>query len=205
MSKAIPIKIIIAEDQNMVLGALSALLNLEQDIDVVGLAKNGKEALELIHELQPDIVLTDIEMPQMTGIELAQSIQESKQKVRVIVLTTFARSGYLRRALDAGVRGYLLKDSPSDKLAQAIRDIYRGGKVIAPELITDAWMESDPLTERERDVLRLAFEGMNSEAIASSLHLTPGTVRNYLSNAANKLNASNRFEAARIARQKGFL
>ena len=199
------IKIIIAEDQNMVLGALSALLNLEPDFEVVGLAKDGVEALALIEQQQPDILLTDIEMPQMTGIELAQQLQKNANKIRVIVLTTFARSGYLRRALDAGVRGYLLKDSPSDKLAAAIRDIYKGGRVIAPELITDAWMETDPLTERERDVLRLAYEGMNSDAIAEQLHITTGTVRNYLSNAASKLNASNRYDAARIARQKGFL
>ena len=189
----------------MVLGALSALLNLEPDFEVVGLAKDGVEALALIEQQQPDILLTDIEMPQMTGIELAQQLQKNANKIRVIVLTTFARSGYLRRALDAGVRGYLLKDSPSDKLAAAIRDIYKGGRVIAPELITDAWMETDPLTERERDVLRLAYEGMNSDAIAEQLHITTGTVRNYLSNAASKLNASNRYDAARIARQKGFL
>ncbi len=199
------IKIVIAEDQNMVLGALSALLNLETDLEVVGLANNGVEALLLMEQTEADILLTDIEMPQMSGIELAQKLQQKKLKTKVIVLTTFARSGYLRRALDAGVRGYLLKDSPSEKLANAIRKIHLGGREVAPELITDAWMEKDPLTDRERDVLRLAFEGLSSEAMAEQLHITAGTVRNYLSNAASKLNASNRFEAARIARQKGFL
>lgn len=199
------IKLIIAEDQGMVLGALSALLDLEPDMQVIGRAENGKAALELLRQQQADVLLTDIEMPEMTGLELAQLAGREFPDLGVIILTTFARSGYLRRAMDAGVRGYLLKDSPSNELAAAIRKIHKGGKVIAPELITDAWTEADPLTDRERQALRLALEGQSTDSIAQALHLSPGTVRNYLSNASAKLNASNRIEAARIARQNGWL
>ena len=199
------IRILIAEDQGMLLGALSALLDLEEDFTIVAKANNGQEALELTREHLPDVVLTDIEMPQMTGIELAQSIQQEALKTQVIILTTFARSGYLRRSMDAGVKGYLLKDAPSDELAHAIRRVMAGRKVIAPELITEAWEQSDPLTDKERHALKLAFDGLKTEQIAEQMCLSPGTVRNYLSNAASKLDASNRIEAARIARQKGWL
>jgi two-component system response regulator DesR len=199
------IRLVIAEDQGMVLGALSALLDLEPDMQVVAQAENGRRAVELLRQEPVDILLTDIEMPEMTGLELAQQVRKEFPSLRVIILTTFARSGYLRRAMDAGVRGYLLKDSPSKELAEAIRKIHDGGKVIAPELITDAWMEADPLTDKERQALRLALDGQSTDSIAKSLHLSPGTVRNYLSNASAKLNASNRIEAARIARQNGWL
>ncbi len=203
------IKILIAEDQSMVLGALAALLAMEEDFSIVWLANNGKEALKKIKsyasEDAPDIVLTDIEMPEMTGIELAQEIHALQTKTRVIVLTTFARSGYLRRALDAGVSGYLLKDAPSDSLAAAIRKVHSGGRVIDPELAVESWSEADPLTDRERQVLRLAAEGKSSADIANQLCLSEGTVRNYLSEAINKLGASNRIEAGRIAREKGWL
>lgn len=202
------IKLMIAEDQALLLSTLAALLDLEDDIEVVHQAPNGKEALDYLMDKNDDavdVVLTDIEMPHMTGIELAQAIQNKAPQTKVIILTTFSRAGYLRRAMDAGVKGYLLKDSPSDELLTAIRKIANGGKVIAPELLQDAWMEQDPLTDKEIKALRLAKEGMSTEQIASSLHLTSGTVRNYLSSACSKLNAKNRIEAARIAHQKGWL
>ena len=199
------IKILIAEDQSMVLGALSALLNLEPDIQVVACAEDGQQALELAQTHEVDIILTDIEMPKMTGIELAQELQRTNHGAKVMILTTFSRSGYLRRAMDAGVKGYLLKDSPSDSLAQALRSIHRGKTIVAPELVTQAWQEIDPLTDKERKVLRLALEGKTTEQISGLVHLSPGTVRNYLSEAASKLGANNRVEAARIAKQNGWL
>ena len=199
------INILIAEDQSMVLGALSALLNLEDDLQVVKTANNGNQALELSTQCHLDIVLTDIEMPEMTGIELAQALQKVNHKAKVMILTTFARGGYLRRAMDAGVKGYLLKDASSDSLADAIRKVHQGKVIVAPELITEAWADDDPLTEKERKVLRLAAEGKTTEGIAKLIHLSAGTVRNYLSEASSKLGAKNRVEAARIAKQKGWL
>lgn len=199
------IRVLLAEDQDMVLGALAALLSLEADIEVVGQASNGKEALEACRELKPDVVIADIEMPVMTGIKLTEKLEESGLGARVIIVTTFARGGYLRRALDAGARGYLLKDAPAASLAAAIRRVHAGGRAIEPELATAAWTEADPLTERERQVLRLAGEGRTSAQIAQNLFLSEGTVRNYLSEAIHKLGAGNRIEAARIARQRGWL
>lgn len=200
------IRILIAEDQKMVLGAMSALLRLEPDFEVVGGADNGRAAFELCGQLAPDIVLTDIEMPQMTGLELAQRLRETGANSRVIVVTTFGRSGYLRRALEAGVRGYLLKDAPVDALAEAIRTVHGGGRAIAPELALESWSGGlDPLTERERQVLRLAGEGRSSADIARQVHLSEGTVRNYLSEAISKLGAGNRVEAYRMARDAGWL
>ena len=152
-----------------------------------------------------DIVLTDIEMPKMTGIELAQTLQRINYTAKVMILTTFTRSGYLRRAMDAGVKGYLLKDAPSDSLAQAVRQIHQGKVIVAPELITQAWGEVDPLTDKERKVLRLAYEGKTTEQISKAIYLSAGTVRNYLSEASSKLGAANRIEAARIAKQNGWL
>ncbi len=197
------IRVLVAEDQAMVLGALSALLDLEPDIEVVARARDGAEALQLAERLKPDVVLTDIEMPRVTGLELAARLVE--RGMRVIILTTFARPGYLRRALDAGVRGYLLKDAPAEELARAVRKVQGGGRAISPELAAEAWYEADPLTDRERQVLRLAGDGASGAAIAAELDLSEGTVRNYLSEAISKLGASNRVEAARIARQRGWL
>jgi len=200
------IRILIAEDQTLVLGALSALLRLEPDFDVVGGAAEGRAALALCERLVPDIVLTDIEMPHMTGLELAQCLVQRKLACRVVVVTTFARSGYLRRAMEAGVRGYLLKDAPVDALAAAIRVVHGGGRAIAPELALESWNSgSDPLTDRERQVLRLAGEGRSSSEIARQVHLSEGTVRNYLSEAISKLGAGNRVEAYRLARDAGWL
>ncbi|HEY4590490.1 MAG TPA: response regulator transcription factor [Thermoanaerobaculia bacterium] len=199
------IRVLIAEDQGMVLGALAALLELEPDIEVVGRARDGREALELIQTAQPDVVLTDIEMPRMTGLELAAELKRRGSPARVVILTTFARGGYLRRALDAGAAGYLLKDAPAERLAEAVRRVHAGLRAVDPELAAAAWEDADPLTDRERQVLRLAGEGQSSARIAAELHLSEGTVRNYLSEAISKVGAGNRVEAARIARQKGWL
>ncbi|WP_395006594.1 response regulator transcription factor [Undibacterium sp.] len=200
------IKIILAEDQALVSGALAALLRLEGDIDVLAQAKNGKEALDLCKTLQPDVLITDIEMPIMTGLELAAEIAALKSPCKVIVLTTFARSGYLRRAMASGVRGYMLKDAPAEDLAKAIRTVHGGGRAIAPELALESWSgQQDPLSERERQVLRLAGTGSSSSEIAKIMHLSEGTVRNYLSEAISKLNAKNRVEAFRLARDEGWL
>ncbi|MGA2597301.1 MAG: response regulator transcription factor [Bryobacteraceae bacterium] len=199
------IRIVIAEDQAMVLGALAALLEAEDDITVAGQARNGREALQLVIAEKPDVLLSDIEMPELSGLDLAAELKRQRVPVRVIMLTTFARSGYLRRALDAGVSGYLLKDSPSKTLADAVRRVHAGGRVIDPELAAEAWGEADPLTDRERQVLQMAGDGAAGAEIATKLNLSEGTVRNYLSEAISKLGASNRTEAARIARQKGWL
>ncbi len=199
------IKVLVAEDQTMILGALAAMLEMEDDLEVVARATNGRDALRLTQEEQPDVVVSDIEMPGMTGLELAAALEQSEHPVRVIIVTTFARPNYLRRALNAGVKGYLLKDAPAQQLAEAIRKVHRGGKVIAPELAAEIWDTEDPLSDRERQVLRLASEGLTSADIAGQLFLSEGTVRNYISEAISKLGASNRIEAARIARQKGWL
>jgi len=200
------IRLILAEDQALLRGALAGLLALESDIEIVAEVGDGDSAWKAIQQHQPDLLLTDIEMPGLSGLDLAAKVQEAKLATRVVIVTTFARGGYLRRALDAGVRGYLLKDEPVEKLAQALRNVHRGGRVIAPELAIDAWREeADPLTERERAVLRLAGEGLSSQDIADRLHLSNGTVRNYLSEAIGKLGAANRVEAHRLARQKGWL
>ncbi len=199
------IRVVIAEDQAMVLGALAALLEIEGDFEVVGRAQDGEEALAICREKKPDVLLTDIEMPRRTGLELASALKQEKLPTRVIILTTFARGGYLRRALEAGASGYLLKDSPAEHLANAVRRVKAGGRVVDPELAAEAWSEPDPLTDRERQVLRMAGEGQTSADIASELHLSEGTVRNYLSEAISKLGAGNRVEAARIARDKGWL
>jgi two-component system response regulator DesR len=199
------IRVVVAEDQVMVLGALSALLSIERDIEVVGRAVNGREALDQVIATRPDVLITDIEMPGMTGLDLAAAMQRDALSTRIVMLTTFARPGYLRRALDAGVSAYLLKDSPSEKLADAIRRVAAGGRVIDPQLAADAWSEADPLTDRERQVLRLAADGLSSSDIAAELSLSEGTVRNYLSEAISKLGAKNRVDAANLARAKGWL
>lgn len=200
-----PIRIVIAEDQGMLLGALSALLELESDIRVVAKGHNGDEALQLVEQHQPDILLTDIEMPGKTGLDVAQVLFTQKSATKVIVLTTFARSGYLQRAMAFGVKGYLLKDAPSEELIKAIRKVMMGGKVVDPELISVAWDSPNPLTDKERTALKLVADGLPTKQVAQQLFLSEGTVRNYLSEAIAKLDASNRVDAARIARQKGWL
>jgi two-component system response regulator DesR len=205
-SAANPIRVLLAEDQTMLRGALAALLDLEPDITIVAQATNGREAQRMFRELCPDIVVTDIEMPQMTGLEFAAALQQAESKARVIILTTFARPGYLRRALDAGVRGYLLKERPASELADAIRKVHAGLRAIDPALAAEAWSaDADPLTDRERQILQRAGDGRSSAEIAAELRLSEGTVRNYLSEAIAKLGAANRTDAARIARAKGWL
>lgn len=202
------IRVLLAEDQTMLRGALAALLGLEPDMEVVGQAANGREALRMAEALAPDVLVTDIEMPGMSGLALAAALKEraSQPKPRIIVLTTFARSGYLRRALQAGVCGYLLKERPASELAQAIRRVRLGLRAIDAELAAEAWSApEDPLTERERQVLAQAGEGRSSAEIAAALELSEGTVRNYLSEAISKLGAANRIDAARLARQNGWL
>ncbi len=190
----------------MLRGALSALLELEPDITVVAQAPNGRDAFRLARDLSPDIVVTDIEMPEMTGLELATALKQAESKSRVVILTTFARPGYLRRALDAGARGYLLKERPASELAEAIRRVHSGLRAVDPALAAEAWSaDEDPLSDRERQILQRAGDGRSSADIAGELHLSEGTVRNYLSEAIAKLGAANRIDAARIARAKGWL
>ncbi len=200
------IRVIVAEDQAMVLGALAALLETEPDIAVCARAVNGREALSAVAKHKPDVLVTDIEMPEMTGLTLAGEVRDRHPQTRVVILTTFARPGYLRRALDAGAKGYLLKDRPAAELADAVRRVHRGLRVVDPDLAAEAWDSGrDPLTERERQILWRAGEGKSTLEIAEELHLSDGTVRNYLSEAISKLDASNRVDAARIARAKGWL
>ncbi len=197
------IRVVIAEDQEMMLGALAALLEMEADIVVVAQARDGKQALEAVRTHKPDVLITDIEMPEMTGLDTAKALKGSS--TRVIMVTTFARPGYLRRAMEAGANGYLLKARPARELADAVRRVHKGLRVIDPDLASEAWVEADPLTERERQVLRLAAEGISTGNIGKQLALSAGTVRNYLSEAIDKLGATNRIDAARIARGKGWL
>jgi two-component system response regulator DesR len=200
------IRVLLAEDQTMLRGALAALLELEPDITVIAQAANGREAFKLARDIKPDIVVTDIEMPEMTGLELAAALKQAESKSRVVILTTFARPGYLRRALDAGARGYLLKERPASELAEAVRRVHSGLRAVDPALAAEAWSaDEDPLSDRERQILQRAGEGRSSSEIAAELHLSEGTVRNYLSEAIAKLGAANRVDAARIARSKGWL
>jgi len=199
------IRVVLAEDQTLVLGALAALLEIEPDIAVVAQARNGDEALAAVLAHEPDVLIADIEMPERTGLEVAEELRRRGVRTRVVIVTTFARAGYLRRALEAGVSGYLLKDRPASALADAVRRVRQGLRVVDPELAAEAWGEADPLTDRERQALRLAGEGLSGGEIAARLGLSEGTVRNYLSEAMNKLGAPNRVQAARIARAKGWL
>jgi two-component system response regulator DesR len=199
------IRVVLAEDQAMMRGALAALLSLEPDIEVLCTVCDGETAVREAHALRPDVLLTDIEMPGLSGLDVALRVQRFDVPCKVVILTTFARAGYLRRALDAGVAAYLIKDAPAEQLAAALRAVMRGERVIDPQLAVGAWAEPDPLSERERQVLRQAGEGASAAQMAAALGLSAGTVRNYLSEAMAKLGAGNRVEAVRIARQKGWL
>lgn len=196
------ISIVIAEDQQLLLGAFGSLLDLEEDMEVVGKASNGEEAVALVRKFQPDICIMDIEMPGKTGLEAAEEIKGIGCKV--IILTTFARSGYFQRALKAGVSGYLLKDSPSEELANSIRSIMAGRKIYAPELIEDVYSEENPLTDREKAVLELVADGKNTQEIAEKLSIKTGTVRNYISTILDKLEVKNRIEAIIQSKEKGW-
>jgi two-component system response regulator DesR len=199
------IRILLVEDQTLVLGALASLLELESDLEVCGRAGDGQQALEQVAALEPDVVITDIEMPGMDGLSLAARLQREHPGVHAMVLTTFARPGYLRRAQNAGVKAYLLKDGRAEDLADAVRRVYRGERIIDPALAAEAWQAEDPLTERERDCLRLVGEGCSNREIASRVHLSEGTVRNYLSGVMSKLAVDNRIEAYNTARERGLL
>lgn len=201
-----PITVVLAEDQGILRSALTVMLGIESDISVLASAADGMEALRAVGLYRPAVLVTDIEMPQLTGLDLARRLKELYPETRVLILTTFARPGYLRRALDSGAVGYLLKDCPSTEMADAIRRVARGERVIDPGLAAESWSaEAGPLTEREREVLRRAGEGESTADLARTLRLTEGTVRNYLSEAISKLGAHNRTEAARLAREKGWL
>jgi two-component system response regulator DesR len=190
----------------MLRGALASLLDLEPDITVIAQASNGREALKLALQCVPDVIVTDIEMPERTGLEVAADLKLAESKARVIILTTFARPGYLRRALDSGARGYLLKERPASELAQAIRRVHSGLRAVDPALAAEAWgADEDPLSDRQRQILQQAGEGRSTTEIAAVLHLSEGTVRNYLSEAIASLGAVNRIDAARIARTRGWL
>ncbi|WP_152365289.1 response regulator transcription factor [Microlunatus speluncae] len=200
------IRVLIAEDQAMVRGALSALLALEPDIEIVAEAARGDEVLPAALDALPDVALLDIEMPGGNGLESAAELTRRVPTIKIIMLTTFGRAGYLRRAMTAGAVGFLLKDAPATELADAVRRAFAGERVIDPDLAITALREGEnPLTDRERDVLRASAGGASIETVADLLHLSPGTVRNYLSNAIRKLATKNRVEAARLAELKGWL
>jgi len=198
-------KVIIAEDQVMLRGALQALLDMEEDIEVIGEAGDGAQALELAVKLVPDICVLDIEMPVMSGLEVAERLKEMKSPCKVVMLTTFSRAGYFQKAMRLGVKGFMLKDSPISELAAALRDVYNGGRAVSPALALSFWDTENPLTERERETLKLAAEGLQAGDIARRLHLSAGTVRNYLSEAIQKLEAKTRIEAIAIAERNGWL
>lgn len=197
------IRIVIAEDQQMLLGALGSLLDLKDDMEVIGKAENGEKAVELVRELNPDVCIMDIEMPAKTGLEAAEDLADHPCKV--IILTTFARAGYFERARKTKVNGYLLKDSPSEDLANSIRTIMDGRRVYAPELIDMVYDNPNPLTEREGQVLQLIADGRTTKEIAGDLHITNGTVRNYVSLILDKLQVSNRIEAISISKENGWI
>jgi two-component system, NarL family, response regulator DesR len=200
------VRVLLAEDQAMVRGALSALLSLEEDIDIVAEAARGDEVLSAARDTLPDVALLDIEMPGGDGLEAASVLRGRLPSCRVVILTTFGRSGYLRRAMESGAVGFLLKDAPASELAKAIHRVMEGERVVDPALAAAALSDGDnPLTEREREVLAASEGGATIEDIAARLYLSEGTVRNYLSTAIKKLGTRNRVEAARLAERKGWL
>ncbi|GAA1301620.1 response regulator transcription factor [Pseudonocardia xinjiangensis] len=203
--RASVIRLVLAEDQGMVLGAFARLLSFEPDLEVVATATDGTQALAAVEEHDPDVLVTDVEMPGLSGLDVAAELHRMRARTRLVIVTTFARSGYLRRALESGVSGYVLKDAPVDQLVDTVRRVHAGQRVVDPALAVAAWDGADPMTDRERDVLRLAAEGLPNSDIAAHLHLAEGTVRNYLSTAITKLGVRNRIEAARVARDRGWL
>jgi two-component system response regulator DesR len=200
------IRILLAEDQGMVREALAALLGLEGDIEVAAQASRGDEVVDAAVAHQVDVAVLDIEMPGLTGIEAAALLRRRCPQIKIVMVTTFGRPGYLRRAMEAGADAFLVKDAPASELAEAVRRVLRGERVIDPTLAAAALAEgANPLTSRERDVLAAAADGAANSEVARQLHLSEGTVRNYLSAAIQKTGARNRAEAVRIAREKGWL
>jgi two-component system, NarL family, response regulator DesR len=200
------VRVLLAEDQAMVRGALSALLSLEGDIEIVAEASRGDEVVPAALESVPDVALLDVEMPGGDGLGAAAALREELPSCRVIILTTFGRAGYLKRAMENGASGFLLKDAPSSELAKAIHSVMGGERVVDPDLAAAALSAGDnPLTEREREVLAASEGGATIEDVAARLYLSEGTVRNYLSTAIKKLGTRNRIEAARLAEKRGWL
>jgi two-component system response regulator DesR len=200
------IRLVLAEDQAMVRGALATLLSLEDDLEVVAEVDRGDRVVGEVLRTRPDVVVLDIEMPGQDGLAVAEALAGDAPWCRVLIVTTFGRSGYLRRALAAGAAGFLLKDAPATELASAIRRVHAGDRVVDPGLAAAALSEGDsPLTARERDVLAAARSHPTVADIAGALFLSPGTVRNYLSAAMQKLGAATRGEAVRIAEERGWL
>ncbi|MGQ4270427.1 response regulator [Nocardiopsis changdeensis] len=200
------IKIVLADDEHLVRGAIAALLSLEDDLEVVAEVGRGDLVAGAVGEHGADVAVLDIEMPGATGLEVAARLKESAPVCGVVILTSFGRPGYLRRALSAGARGFLAKDAPVDQLAGAIRRVHEGGRYIDTDLAAAAMVGGEsPLTERETEVLRAAADGATVARIAAALHLSEGTVRNYLSNAIGKVGADNRMTAIRTAQDMGWL
>ncbi|WP_435198176.1 response regulator [Janibacter sp. GS2] len=198
--------VLLADDQALVRGAMAALLGLEEDLEIVAEVGSGDEVLEVALRTRPDVAVLDVEMPGLDGITVAAALGERLPGTRVLIVTTFGRPGYLRRALEAGASGFVVKDTPSDELAEAVRTVARGGRVVDPSLATEVVVGGpNPLTDREREILGQALDGRSAAAIAARVHLSPGTVRNHLSSAIGKTGASNRVEAARRAQELGWL
>lgn len=200
------IRLLIADDQALVRGALAALLELEDDLEVVGTAADGAQAVREARALAPDVCLMDVQMPDVDGVEATRRVVEASPQTRVLIVTTFARPGYLRSALDAGASGFIVKDTPAERLADAVRRVHSGLRVLDPTLAEESLFDgANPLSERERQVLRLAADGRTAGAIAGEIYLSQGTVRNLLSAAIGKTGAQNRAQAARIAGDKGWI
>ncbi|NMW84012.1 response regulator transcription factor [Mobiluncus curtisii] len=200
------ISVVLADDQALVRGAIVALLELEGDIEVVAQASNGRELLDAVQTHHPQVAVVDIEMPDLDGIAATQAITETAADTKTLILTTFGRPGYLKRALNAGAKGFMVKETPAEELAAAVRTIAAGGTAVDQKLATESLFEGDnPLTEREIEVLKIAEKGLKVQEIATQVYLSPGTVRNYLSSAISKTHADTSAGAARKARELGWL
>ena len=200
------IRILLADDQALVRGALAALLGLEPDLEIVAEVSRGDEVVERAVASEPDVCLLDVEMPGADGIAATSAVREALPGAACIIVTTFGRPGYVRRALEAGASGFVVKDTPASELAEAVRRVHAGERVIDPALATESLLEgANPLTDRERDVLRASVGGATVAAVAKAVHLSPGTVRNYISAAIAKTGAATRVEAARVALDRGWL
>ncbi len=201
-----PIKVLLADDQALVRGALAALLGLEPDLDVVAEVGRGDEVLDAARRTGAQVCLLDIEMPGGTGIEVTARLRRELPSIRVLIVTTFGRPGYLRRALEAGASGFVVKDTPAPELAEAVRRVHAGLRVVDPALAAESLIDgANPLTDREREVLRVALDGGTVAAIAGRVHLSAGTVRNHLSSAIGKTGTTTRAAAARVAQERGWL